>query len=171
MRTRRRRRRSSPSSSAISRRRDRPARDATAAAAVSRRDLPARQSEAECCASAATSSVSPSSGTSISTFAARCSKATRHRHDHRNLRCRRRVRAAGFEVELTGLPSSATRARTGDPGSLRPGAPLVRVRALGSLPGIDTWSVPLAWAQRGLGEVIRGIEKASTRSRGGVSRN
>jgi hypothetical protein len=65
----------------------------------------------------------------------------------------------GVEVELTGLALFGHKGTHGDPGTLRPGAPLVRVRALALFAGIDTWSVPLAWARRGLGEVIRGIEK------------
>jgi hypothetical protein len=42
----------------------------------------------------------------------------------------------------------------------------VRVRALALFAGIDTWSVPLAWARRGLGEVIRGIEKGEHKELG-----
>jgi hypothetical protein len=65
----------------------------------------------------------------------------------------------GVEVELTGLALFGHKGTHGDPGTLRPGAPLVRVRALALFAGIDTWSVPLAWARRGLGAVIKGIEE------------
>jgi len=41
----------------------------------------------------------------------------------------------------------------------RPGTPLVRMYAFGAFVGIDLWRVPVAWAKRGWGEIIRAIDK------------
>jgi hypothetical protein len=63
----------------------------------------------------------------------------------------------GVEVDLHGLALFGhKRARGNDPPP-RTGTPLVRVLAISVFAGIDVWRVPLAWAQRTLREVIRGI--------------
>jgi cell wall-active antibiotic response 4TMS protein YvqF len=65
----------------------------------------------------------------------------------------------GVEVDLRGLAIFGhARARGGDPPP-RPGTPLVRVYALSLWAGIDVWRVPVAWAERTLTQVIRGIRK------------
>jgi hypothetical protein len=63
----------------------------------------------------------------------------------------------GVEVDLHGLALFGhKRARGSDPPP-RAGTPLVRVLAISVFAGIDVWRVPLAWAQKTLREVIRGI--------------
>jgi Domain of unknown function (DUF1707)/Cell wall-active antibiotics response 4TMS YvqF len=69
----------------------------------------------------------------------------------------------GVEVDLHGLAFGGhKRARGNDPPP-RPGTPLVRVTAISFFAGIDVWRVPLAWAQKSWGEVIRRISRGAHR--------
>ncbi len=63
----------------------------------------------------------------------------------------------GVEVDLHGLALGGHKRTRGNDPQPRPGTPLVRVFAVSMFAGIDVWRVPIAWAQRTLGEVIRGI--------------
>jgi hypothetical protein len=65
----------------------------------------------------------------------------------------------GVEVELHGVALFGHREANGNDPPPRPGTPLVRVHAYALFAGIDVWRVPLEWARRTLGQVIRGIEK------------
>jgi hypothetical protein len=67
----------------------------------------------------------------------------------------------GVEVDLHGFALGGhKRARGNDP-LPHPGTPLVRVFAVSIFAGIDVWRVPLAWAQKTWGEVIRGIRSGA----------
>ena len=59
----------------------------------------------------------------------------------------------------TASRSSATRARTATTAPRGPARRSCGCARWPSSPGIDIWRVPLAWASRTLGDVIRGIEK------------
>jgi hypothetical protein len=64
----------------------------------------------------------------------------------------------GVEVDLHGFAFGGHKeARGNDPLPLA-GTPLLRVYAFGLFAGIDVWRVPIAWAQKSLSEVIRGID-------------
>lgn len=64
----------------------------------------------------------------------------------------------GVEVDLHGLVVFGHRSANGNDPLPRPGTPLVRVVALGILAGIDVWRVPVTWAKRTIGQVIKGIK-------------
>lgn len=70
----------------------------------------------------------------------------------------------GVDVDLQGLVVFGHRSANGSDPPPRPGTPLVRVVAFGIFAGIDVWRVPAAWAKRTIGQVVRGIEPASTES-------
>jgi len=169
MRTRRRRRRSSPSSRRSPRRRDRPARDATAARSVSRRDLRSTK-RSECCASAATSSVSPSSGRRSRTLGCGGARSDAvHVTDHRSFGAGDVYRAAGCEVGADRLALFATRARTAtqEPPARRAARARARPRALCRDRHLER-SARLA--QRGWAKSSAASKRRARRSRG-VSRN
>lgn len=64
----------------------------------------------------------------------------------------------GVEVDLHGFAFGGHKeARGNDPLPLA-GTPLLRMYAFGLFAGIDVWRVPVAWAQKSLGDVIRGID-------------
>jgi DUF1707 SHOCT-like domain len=66
----------------------------------------------------------------------------------------------GVEVDFRGLALFGHARARGDDPPPRPGTPLVRVFAFSLWAGLDVWRVPVAWAQRTLSQVIKGIEKA-----------
>jgi hypothetical protein len=66
----------------------------------------------------------------------------------------------GVEVDFRGLAVFGHARARGDDPPPRPGTPLVRVFAFSLWAGLDVWRVPVAWAQRTLGQVIKGIEQA-----------
>ena len=68
------------------------------------------------------------------------------------------------EVDAHGLAIFGHKGAHGNDLIPQPGTPLVQVFALSVFAGIDVWRVPAGWASRKLGEVIRGIRRASTRS-------
>jgi hypothetical protein len=63
------------------------------------------------------------------------------------------------EVDPHGLAIFGHKGAHGNDLVPQPGTPLVRVFALSLFAGIDVWRVPAGWANRKLGEVIRGISK------------
>jgi len=65
----------------------------------------------------------------------------------------------GVEVDFRGLSVFGHARARGDEPPPRPGTPLVRVHALSLWAGLDVWRVPVAWAGRTLGQVIKGIER------------
>jgi hypothetical protein len=69
----------------------------------------------------------------------------------------------GVEVDLHGLTLFGHKNAQGSDVAPLPGTPLVRVYALGVFCGMDVWRVPLAWAKRTFGEVIKGIERGEHR--------
>jgi Cell wall-active antibiotics response 4TMS YvqF len=64
----------------------------------------------------------------------------------------------GVEVDLHGLTVFGHKDAQGSDVEPLPGTPLVRVYAFGIFAGMDVWRVPLSWAKRTLGQVIKGIE-------------
>src|SRR3989440_5437507 len=64
----------------------------------------------------------------------------------------------GVEVDLHGLALGGHKGAHGNDPLPVAGTPLVRVFAVSVFAGIDVWRVPLAWAQKSWGEVIRGME-------------
>ena len=69
----------------------------------------------------------------------------------------------GVEIDLHGLTVFGHKDAQGSDVAPLPGTPLVRVYALGIFCGMDVWRVPLAWAKRTLGQVIKGIERGEHR--------
>jgi len=67
----------------------------------------------------------------------------------------------GVEVDARGLVIFGHKGANGNDPPPVAGTPLVRVFALGLFAGIDVWRVPVAWAQRSLGQVIRGISSGT----------
>ena len=65
----------------------------------------------------------------------------------------------GVEVDLHGFAVFGHKNARGNDPPPRPGTPLVRVFAVSLFAGIDVWRVPLAWTQKTLRQVIRGIEE------------
>jgi hypothetical protein len=63
----------------------------------------------------------------------------------------------GVEVDARGLVVFGHKSSNGNDPPPVAETPLVRVFAFGVFAGIDVWRVPVAWAQRSLGQVIRGI--------------
>jgi Domain of unknown function (DUF1707) len=69
----------------------------------------------------------------------------------------------GVEVDLHGLTAFGHKDAHGSDVEPLPGTPLVRVYAFGVFAGMDVWRVPLAWAKRTLGQVIKGIARGEHR--------
>ena len=69
----------------------------------------------------------------------------------------------GVEVDLHGLTVFGHKNAHGSDVDPLPGTPLVRVYAFGIFAGMDVWRVPLTWAKRTLGQVIKGIERGEHR--------
>lgn len=69
----------------------------------------------------------------------------------------------GVEVDLHGLTVFGHKNAQGSDVAPLPGTPLVRIYACGVFCGMDVWRVPLAWAKRTFGEVIKGIERGEHR--------
>jgi hypothetical protein len=67
------------------------------------------------------------------------------------------------EVDLHGFAFVGHKRANGHEPPPRPGTPLVRVYAISIFAGIDVWRVPLAWAERSLRQVIRGIRSGADR--------
>ena len=63
----------------------------------------------------------------------------------------------GVEVDARGLVVFGHKGSNGNDPTPVAGTPLVRVFAVGLFAGIDVWRVPVAWAQKSWGQVIRGI--------------
>lgn len=63
----------------------------------------------------------------------------------------------GIEVDVHGFGLFGHTGTNGNDSPPQPGTPIVRVYTLWWFAGIDVWRVPIAWSQRTLGEVIRGI--------------
>ena len=72
----------------------------------------------------------------------------------------------GVEVDLHGVAILGHKEAHGNDPSPQPGTVLVRVFAMSLFAGIDVWRVPVAWAKRGLSDVIRGIESGAHRKLG-----
>ena len=66
----------------------------------------------------------------------------------------------GVEADIRGFTVFGHKDANGNDAAPLPGTPLVRMYAFGAFVGIDLWRVPVAWAKRGLGEIIRAIEKS-----------
>lgn len=64
----------------------------------------------------------------------------------------------GVEVDLHGLTVFGHKNANGNDPEPLPGTPIVRVYAFGIFCGMDVWRVPLAWARRTWGQVIKAIE-------------
>jgi hypothetical protein len=64
----------------------------------------------------------------------------------------------GVEVDLHGFALGGHKGSHGNDPLPGAGTPLVRVFAVSIFAGIDVWRVPIAWAQKSWGEVIRGME-------------
>ena len=69
----------------------------------------------------------------------------------------------GVEVDVHGLTAFGHKDAHGSDVEPLPGTPLVRVYAFGVFAGMDVWRVPLAWAKRTLGQVIKGIARGEHR--------
>jgi len=69
----------------------------------------------------------------------------------------------GVEVDLHGLTAFGHKDAHGSDVEPLPGTPLVRIYAFGVFAGMDVWRVPLAWAKRTLGQVIKGIARGEHR--------
>jgi hypothetical protein len=67
----------------------------------------------------------------------------------------------GVEVDLHGFALGGHMRGRGNEPPPRSGTPLVRVFAFSILAGIDVWRVPIAWADRGWRDVIRGIRSGA----------
>jgi hypothetical protein len=67
------------------------------------------------------------------------------------------------EVDLHGFAIMGHKRARGNEPPPHPGTPLVRVFAVSVFAGIDVWRVPVAWTQKTLREVIRGIRSGSHR--------
>jgi hypothetical protein len=63
----------------------------------------------------------------------------------------------GVEVDLHGFALGGHKGAHGNDPLPVAGTPLVRVFAVSVFAGIDVWRVPIAWAQKSLGDVIRGM--------------
>jgi hypothetical protein len=64
----------------------------------------------------------------------------------------------GVEVDLHGFALGGHKGAHGNDPLPVAGTTLVRVFAVSVFAGIDVWRVPIAWAQKSWGEVIRGME-------------
>src|SRR5204863_104555 len=69
----------------------------------------------------------------------------------------------GVEIDLHGLTAFGHKDAHGSDVEPLPGTPMVRVYAFGVFAGMDVWRVPLAWAKRTLGQVIKGIARGEHR--------
>ena len=69
----------------------------------------------------------------------------------------------GVEVDLHGLTILGHKNANGNDPEPLPGTPIVRVYAFGLFCGMDVWRVPLAWAKRTWGQVIKAIEHGEHR--------
>jgi len=65
----------------------------------------------------------------------------------------------GVEADIRGFTVFGHKDANGNDVPPRPETPLIRMVAFGAFVGIDLWRVPVAWAKRGWGEVIRAIQK------------
>jgi hypothetical protein len=65
----------------------------------------------------------------------------------------------GVEADVHGLAVFGHRGEHGNEPPPQPGAPLVRVFSYSLFAGVDVWRVPVAWAGRGFGEIIKAIRK------------
>ena len=63
----------------------------------------------------------------------------------------------GVEVDLHGLALGGHKGAHGNDPPPLAGTPLVQVFAVSVFAGIDVWRVPIAWAQKNWGEVIRAM--------------
>ncbi len=63
----------------------------------------------------------------------------------------------GVEIDLHGISLFGHKRTRGNDPPPAPGTPLLRVYAVAIFAGIDVWRVPIAWTQKTLREVIRGI--------------
>jgi hypothetical protein len=63
----------------------------------------------------------------------------------------------GVEVDLHGLALGGHKGAHGNDPLPVAGTPLVRVFVISIFAGIDVWRVPIAWAQKSWGDVIRGM--------------
>jgi hypothetical protein len=63
----------------------------------------------------------------------------------------------GVEVDVHGFALGGHKGAHGNDPLPVAGTPLVRVFAISVFAGIDVWRVPIAWAQKSLGDVIRGL--------------
>jgi hypothetical protein len=64
----------------------------------------------------------------------------------------------GVEVDLHGLAIGGHKGAHGNDPLPVAGTPLVRVFVISIFAGIDVWRVPIAWARKSWGDVIRGLE-------------
>jgi hypothetical protein len=69
----------------------------------------------------------------------------------------------GIESDIGGVIVFGHRDANGNDVAPVPGSPLVRFTVLGLLAGVDLWRVPLAWAKRSWGQVIKGIQRGEHR--------
>jgi hypothetical protein len=65
----------------------------------------------------------------------------------------------GVEVDLRGLPIFGHKGAHGNDPLPQQGAPLVRVYAFPTFGAVSVWRVPIAWAQRSLHDIVRGITR------------
>ncbi len=72
----------------------------------------------------------------------------------------------GVEVDASGLVVFGHRGEHGNDPRPVSGAPFVRVVALGAFAGIDIWRVPIAWAEKSFGAVIKGISRGEHKELG-----
>jgi hypothetical protein len=69
----------------------------------------------------------------------------------------------GVEVDTRGFVVFGHKGSHGNDPPPVAGTPLVRVFAMGVFAGIDVWRVPVAWAQKSWGQVIRAISSGEHR--------
>lgn len=69
----------------------------------------------------------------------------------------------GIEADIGGLIVFGHRDANGNDVPPVPGSPLVRFTVFGLFSGVDLWRVPVAWAKRTLGQVIKGIQRGEQR--------
>jgi uncharacterized protein DUF1707 len=69
----------------------------------------------------------------------------------------------GIEADIGGVIVFGHRNANGNDVPPVPGSPLVRFNVFGLFAGIDLWRVPVAWAKRTWGDVIKAIERGEHR--------